>query len=120
MMKAAMNPGTVLRFLYALLFLCFIGMTMVQPVAQSISASFGFWPMIEALAGYAAFTAGLVWLTNRIGRDYYRIEPEPTRTPARMSETSLILNYMRQDQQPQKSVPYEFSQEPAKPSDPKD
>lgn len=37
-----------------------------------------------------------------------------------MSETSLILNYMRQDQQAQKSVPYEFSQEPAKPSDPKD
>jgi hypothetical protein len=111
-----MDPRIALRFLYPLLFLSFVGLAIAQSVAQWISANFGFWPMIESLAGYGIFVAGLIWLINKINRDHYRAEPE-IKTPPAMSETALILNYMRQDQQSQKTAPYEFSQEPAKPSD---
>lgn len=114
-----MDHRIALRFLYPLLFLGFIGLAAAQPVAQAISDSFGFWAVIAALAGYGAFIAGVIWLINRINRDHYKIEPEP-KTPVAMSETALILNYMRQEQQSQKSVPYEFSDESAKPPEPKD
>jgi len=114
-----MDHRIALRFLYPLLFLSFIGLAAAQPVAQAISASFGFWAVIEALVGYGFFIAGVIWLINRINRNHYKIEPEP-KTPVAMSETALILNYMRQDQQSQKSVPYEFWDEPEKPSSPKD
>jgi hypothetical protein len=118
MFKAAMDHRIALRFLYPLLFLCFMGLSLTQPVAQWLSSSFGNTTMIEALAGYGVFVAGVIWLINKINRDHYKAEPDRT-TPPAMSETALILNYMRQEQQSQKSVPYEFSDESVKPSDPK-
>ena len=57
-------------------------------------------------------------MINKINRDHYTIEPGP-KTPVKMSETALILNYMRQDALSQKSIPLECSTEPVKPSDPK-
>lgn len=113
-----MDHRIALRLLYVLLFACFLGLGAAQPVAQWISASFGIGVMFAALVGYAAFTVGLIWLINKINRDHYTIEQEP-KTPVAMSETALILNYMRQDTLSQKSIPLEFSTEPAKPSGPK-
>ena len=115
---AKMDHRIALRLLYVLLFACFVGIGAVQPVAQWISTSFGIRVMFCALVGYAAFTVGVIWLINKINRDHYTIEPEP-KTPVAVSETALILNYMRQDELSQKSIPLEFSTEPVRPPDSK-
>ena len=78
----------MLRFLYVLLFFSFIGVAVGQPVGGWISANYGGRVTAEAIAGYAIYLAGLIWLINRINKAR-RIEV-PVAASRPMSEMDFI------------------------------
>jgi hypothetical protein len=63
-----------LRLLYVFLFLCLVGLSLVQPAAHWLSTNFGFWTMIAGLAGYAGIVGGAIALINKINRDWPSFE----------------------------------------------
>lgn len=58
----------VLGFLYGLLFVSFVGMSLGQPVGSWISTNYGGWVTLEAVVAYGAYLVGLIWLINRINK----------------------------------------------------
>jgi hypothetical protein len=66
-----------LRFLYVFLFLCFVGLSLVQPTAQWLDAKLGAWAMWGCIAAYFGIIAATVGLINKINRDWppYSLPP---------------------------------------------
>lgn len=87
------NHRPVLRFLYVLLFFSFVGMSLGQPIGTWISATFGGWATVEALAAYAAYVAGLIWLINRINKAARFEVPATSSSP--MTEIDFIRREVR-------------------------
>ena len=113
-----MDHRIPLRLLYALLFVCFAALGLTRDVANWLSTRFGSWVMIGSLVAYAAVIIGVISLINRINSNYYVIK-EDVRTTEQMSETALILNYLRQERQTQLSTQFDPSTGPEAPKDPK-
>ena len=87
------NHRPVLGFLYVLLFVSFVAMSLAQAVGAWISTTYGGWVTVEAVAAYGAYLGGLIWLIRWISKAVgIEVAPAPS-TPV-MSEMEFIRSQM--------------------------
>ena len=82
------NPRPLLGFLYGLLFVSFIGMSLGPTVGGWISTNYGGLFTIAAVAAYGAYLLGLIWVINRINKSLV-FEPPSAWTSRPMSLTEM-------------------------------
>ena len=87
----------VLGFLYLLLFVSFVAMSLGQAVGGWISTTYGGWVTLEAVAAYGAYLAGLIWVINRVNKAA-GFEPPATSPPPVpvMTEMEFIRRQARE------------------------
>lgn len=77
--------------LHVLLFFSFVGLALGQPVGHWISTTYGGWITLEAVAAYAVYLAGLIWLVNRVNKAAGFVAPSASPATGRaMSESEFI------------------------------
>ena len=69
----------LLGFLYALLFVSFVGISLGQSVGGWISTNYGGWVTLEAVTGYGFYLAGLIWLINRVNKAMGFVPPSTSK-----------------------------------------
>jgi hypothetical protein len=101
-----------LGFLYLLLFLCFVSLSLCQPAAHWVSVKFGFWAMIAGLAGYAGVVFGSIWLINRINRTWQTFDPPVRDAPMWNIEDELVSQHEAGVRHSDKSPPISWPLDP--------